>query len=1074
MGLKHASVRHPNVVVMAPALTEAGQSHNFKLPASTISSPVSPISIAVISDGKAIDSPRCKFSKLNDLIKTEPIIQLGMNGDLTTIKSNQCVINGSDNLNEQIHSSKINAITDQLQLLENNIDKNSDIGQSNKEVNNTLNNLNKNQTSEISSEASEYSLLQIGGFMMNKGYQSMGDQDDNMGLNKSSTENSNLDPNFLKMDQLFKNLESSIHNSDLGGGGDFVGQNVEDLLQVINNMESQTNDIEEQLDAGQTGDSEGIFHMSDSADITSSLSTFERDFFNDDMMNMCDENLGDSSLVMGSKETLINEKVDDVLKRQFQIERKCEWLIRRLRKFQVRSMGKQASEEVTGLLEHVNTILAESSTKNSTLSAVAKSSDCDKKKAMSTSAMNTLMRRLDQSSQQQAVAVATQKASCKYFGSGSSDVTQVTSVNNGLRSTSLPGSIIPKLNIEVQQEMEQVSGQLYAHLKTVESGIDSDVTESSSGAESCDEMQTFNNPHQQQLTISKRAEWIWAQDRATIGYKWTWLQAQISDLEYRIRQHTEINRQIRTAKGGVVLGVEDQKNTSDNSVVVNGYHGTLPGASVRSDDAECEDSVSRTRPLIRSSFRKRKLLQTHGLHLVSKKAARPTTLRCGCQPPIPTCALCTGRQDPTQPREQLSLLTVNERIASIDPSYHSVLSFPSDVSQSIHFDALMKTSNWQQKAHRSYLKSQPVTSRSVETFNEGIQERLVKKPLVDHHRKKYSLKKTTANALSERYQDDEMYTDTQSRFDEDSSSSSTPYTVVSGTTRPSPVPSPSSSTLSLLARGEILRRKRENSYDIDNIVIPYSVAASTRLTQVLYKEILTPKWRIVSEDPFKLETKNNGVVRRPSHENDLEDLSEESVILRHERSEQEERKKFSSYLKLPNSMARARSNRRADSHHSSGGNTPDPMSPIAQDHTYGGSVSPMTSPPATPLPADVENNMVVVRRRTISLSRFRDREDSRCTTPTENLHDEVVAPYELRVFPLPDDVYEKMQRAMPPGYPFKTQPSINKLSSKDSEIESRPTTPDSDSTESADTFIDEDPDDPEWTTRISTFDRSKR
>lgn len=37
------------------------------------------------------------------------------------------------------------------------------------------------------------------------------------------------------------------------------------------------------------------------------------------------------------------------------------------------------------------------------------------------------------------------------------------------------------------------------------------------------------------------------------------------------------------------------------------------------------------------------------------------------------------------------------------------------------------------------------------------------------------------------------------------------------------------------------RRNRVNSYDIDNIVIPYSVAASTRVEKLQYKEILTPK-----------------------------------------------------------------------------------------------------------------------------------------------------------------------------------------------------------------------------------------
>lgn len=37
------------------------------------------------------------------------------------------------------------------------------------------------------------------------------------------------------------------------------------------------------------------------------------------------------------------------------------------------------------------------------------------------------------------------------------------------------------------------------------------------------------------------------------------------------------------------------------------------------------------------------------------------------------------------------------------------------------------------------------------------------------------------------------------------------------------------------------KKNRIDSYDIDNIVIPYSVAASTRVEKLQYKEILTPK-----------------------------------------------------------------------------------------------------------------------------------------------------------------------------------------------------------------------------------------
>lgn len=37
------------------------------------------------------------------------------------------------------------------------------------------------------------------------------------------------------------------------------------------------------------------------------------------------------------------------------------------------------------------------------------------------------------------------------------------------------------------------------------------------------------------------------------------------------------------------------------------------------------------------------------------------------------------------------------------------------------------------------------------------------------------------------------------------------------------------------------RRGREDSFDINNIVIPYSMAATTRVEKIPYKEIPTPK-----------------------------------------------------------------------------------------------------------------------------------------------------------------------------------------------------------------------------------------
>jgi len=54
--------------------------------------------------------------------------------------------------------------------------------------------------------------------------------------------------------------------------------------------------------------------------------------------------------------------------------------------------------------------------------------------------------------------------------------------------------------------------------------------------------------------------------------------------------------------------------------------------------------------------------------------------------------------------------------------------------------------------------------------------------------------------------------------------------------------SASSYTLKEMKEAALRKKKLENAYDINNIVIPYSMAASTRVEKLQYKEIVTPKY----------------------------------------------------------------------------------------------------------------------------------------------------------------------------------------------------------------------------------------
>ncbi|XP_036276648.1 KAT8 regulatory NSL complex subunit 1-like protein isoform X8 [Pipistrellus kuhlii] len=79
-------------------------------------------------------------------------------------------------------------------------------------------------------------------------------------------------------------------------------------------------------------------------------------------------------------------------------------------------------------------------------------------------------------------------------------------------------------------------------LTHVEEGLDSDATDSSSD-DDLDEYAIRKN-----VAVNCSTEWKWLVDRARVGSRWTWLQAQISELEYKIQQLTDIHRQIRVSK----------------------------------------------------------------------------------------------------------------------------------------------------------------------------------------------------------------------------------------------------------------------------------------------------------------------------------------------------------------------------------------------------------------------------------------------------------------------------------------------------------------------------------------------
>ncbi|XP_063789165.1 KAT8 regulatory NSL complex subunit 1-like protein isoform X2 [Pseudophryne corroboree] len=79
------------------------------------------------------------------------------------------------------------------------------------------------------------------------------------------------------------------------------------------------------------------------------------------------------------------------------------------------------------------------------------------------------------------------------------------------------------------------------------------------------------------------------------------------------------------------------------------------------------------------------------------------------------------------------------------------------------------------------------------------------------------------------------------------------------------------------------RRKLRSgvSYDIDNIVIPMNLVAPTKVEKLQYKEILTPRWKEEVHAPLEIV---------PNEE--LEDLSDEAYSSRHQKYEQKEKARW--------------------------------------------------------------------------------------------------------------------------------------------------------------------------------------
>uniref|UniRef100_A0A8C1L1K4 KAT8 regulatory NSL complex subunit 1b n=1 Tax=Cyprinus carpio TaxID=7962 RepID=A0A8C1L1K4_CYPCA len=610
-------------------------------------------------------------------------------------------------------------------------------------------------------------------------------------------------------------------------------------------------------------------------------------------------------------------------------------------------------------------------------------------------------------------------------------------------------------------ELERLSLSCTTNLRSAEYAFDSDATESSSGGETDVEEDDLARVdiEQRHIPLCRRAEGRYAVDRAAIISHWNWLQAQVSDLEYRIRQQTEIYRQIRSSK-------------------VCAYTFTLFTLCL-------ETSVSSNGMVTETGLRKscgpvrlvNGVINRYERHKYISFKCRSVAPRCGCE--LNTqCVMCSGRAlPPADTQHQLPLL---DRLAQFDPCVHPILSFTDDVMMNLHMQRVLK-GHWQ---NRPLEKIRPIKKISLK-HKLCLGNRVSDPSSKDKHKLANSLLSTVRKCLSHHKVRSEKVS--QQQLDIPISASkhesrqhfrqSSSFDRSHGRKRPrepsldrtenapklnmdmgSPCPSLSalntpthsplmrqssiSETSTLLhlnsSAATIRRRRGESPFDINNIVIPMSVAATTRVEKLQYKEILTPSWREVDIFAKPISEEDDAV--------EIEDLSDVTFSQLHLPYEGQERSRWSWSASNIAKRRGSRSYKSVDGRTTplqcgTNPSTPQPSSPDTAHfhllHEYNSVTSP--SSPVSPEMLMLSGLHTPGSRDS---QRLLSNEDTRCSTP-DTYEEMPVQPWECRTFPLDVDPQQESEIHHSPAgeRPCRTIRRVSGCRSSKSESDTGPSSP---------------------------------
>ncbi|KAF4517631.1 hypothetical protein B566_EDAN002862, partial [Ephemera danica] len=362
--------------------------------------------------------------------------------------------------------------------------------------------------------------------------------------------------------------QTQLTNSDeeaaaLKAADEVLGPNVDEILQVLESIESS-----DKCGGGSTSAEDSMLQRL--------LGSADLDLLAGAICGSQEQDADVAEVVTSpvpSPTPKVEERVAETSERQHVLERRCERLLRRVRKMQARGTSRHAAHQMQG---RSRLMCAQWDLGHTSL--VSRPGDVSEGATEGEERLSPLTRSFAAESHQGAVAGhgECQKHVCDSAGEPGAQDELVT---GEVCQPGLGAGAEPRPGQQPACRRQLPQPQTAPHRGRAGLGRDS-------------------------LQQCKRAAWRFAKERASVVSRWTWLQANIADLEYRIRQYTECHRSIRLNKGAVRLELPvapAKPPQGEESMVVNGCHMEPP---VPLEEQAC----ARTRPLDTSTYRRRKIV----------------------------------------------------------------------------------------------------------------------------------------------------------------------------------------------------------------------------------------------------------------------------------------------------------------------------------------------------------------------------------------------------------------------------------------------------------------------------------